>query len=132
MKKPEPHPPQIYTHTHTHTHTHRERERERETAGFHLRKTSENGNQSRVTESRGAAAWGWPQGGVGGIRTTGREGRLTNGNEKTGPDSGDGVAAVYTHQSLSDFTVYFYLFVYLFLSFCHFLGHSRGIWRFPG
>ena len=27
---------------------------------------------------------------------------------------------------------YFILFYFLFLSFCHFLGHSRGIWRFPG
>ena len=26
----------------------------------------------------------------------------------------------------------FCLFVCLFLSFYHFLGHSRGIWRFPG
>ena len=27
--------------------------------------------------------------------------------------------------------IYFYLFICL-LSFCHFLGHSHGIWRFPG
>ena len=26
---------------------------------------------------------------------------------------------------------FIYLFIY-FLSFCHFLGRSRGIWRFPG
>ena len=25
-----------------------------------------------------------------------------------------------------------YLFIYLFLSFCHFLGRSHGTWRFPG
>ena len=29
--------------------------------------------------------------------------------------------------------IFTYLFIFLFfLSFCHFLGHSHGIWRFPG
>ena len=26
----------------------------------------------------------------------------------------------------------FFVFFFFFLSFCHFLGHSSGIWRFPG
>ena len=26
----------------------------------------------------------------------------------------------------------FFSFFFFFLSFCHFSGHSRGIWRFPG
>ena len=26
----------------------------------------------------------------------------------------------------------FFVFCFLFLSFCHFLGHSHSIWRFPG
>ena len=30
------------------------------------------------------------------------------------------------------FILFYYLFIYFFLSFCHFLDHSRGIWRFPG
>ena len=28
--------------------------------------------------------------------------------------------------------IFYYLLIYLFLSFCYFLGRSRGIWRFPG
>ena len=27
---------------------------------------------------------------------------------------------------------FFNIFIYLFMSFCYFWGHSRSIWRFPG
>jgi len=28
--------------------------------------------------------------------------------------------------------LFFFIFYFIFLSFCYFLGRSRGIWRFPG
>ena len=35
-------------------------------------------------------------------------------------------------KAVTDVGSCFYLFIYLFLSFCLFLGRSHGIWRFPG
>ena len=35
-------------------------------------------------------------------------------------------------QDLASLFLSFFLFFFFFLSFYHFLGRSRGIWRFPG
>ena len=42
---------------------------------------------------------------------------------------GPEMKTVYSELFLESFFFFFFL---VFLSFCHFLGHICGIWRFPG